>query len=301
MASVFRRLIIGLTALLISGPGFSAAEPEGPISLWKVSSETSSLYLLGSVHVLRPDMYPLPEAMTRAYEAADELVLEVDLSKVGQYEIASIMRAHGYYESTRGVEEDLSPETLTRLKTYLQETGLSYNSVRRFRPWFLSLNLGLLALASEGYDPDSGVDRYFMKRALDDGKPIAELENYREQIRMLADEPLAVQDLALRSYLDSAPDINTQISELLRHWRTGAVDEMYTRAIAEVSEYPPLLGQMERLIDERNRKMAAKIETMLQDNDTELVVVGVLHMGGEQGLVRLLGDHYQIKQLTSSP
>ena len=70
-------------ALLLSILAFCAETDLGAQEkslLWKVSRDTNSIYLLGSIHYLRKENYPLKKPILDAFEASKRLVLEIDLN-----------------------------------------------------------------------------------------------------------------------------------------------------------------------------------------------------------------------------
>ncbi|MEX1237844.1 MAG: TraB/GumN family protein, partial [Pseudomonadales bacterium] len=266
------------------------------LPLWRIESETARAHLLGSVHALPADFYPLPAAILDAYDASEVLVLEVDISRVDQEQMQQLMRATGYYKANSTLATELPPPTLALLDQYIAKRRLP-EDVNRMKPWLVALNVGLIELAHRGYFPAYGIDQYFMNRAIADGKPILQLETMREQIEMLAADPPTIQALSLHASLAEVDEFTQRIDDLMTAWRQGDPDRLLAVSKASTADYPALAGQMARIIDQRNVTMAEKIGTYLAKPGQYFIVVGALHLGGESGLIRLLRQDFVVTQV----
>lgn len=243
-------------------------------------------------------MYPLPNKMTQVLVEADTLVVEVNLLALDPQKVKSIVEAQAIYpDNAKGLEADLKPETIDLLKAYLKTTGGDLDALGSMRPWYLSINLGLSELARRGYDAELGIDFHFLKTARSTGMDIIQLETFEEQIRLLADDPVAVQDLALRAMLEDMRGLDQYLDQLITAWKAGDAHQMYDLSMQVNQRYPQLIAQSERLVDQRNLRMAAAIEELLKAPGDLLILVGALHMGGDQGLLKLLGRNHRIRQV----
>ncbi|MFT6753062.1 MAG: hypothetical protein ACJA2O_003254 [Candidatus Azotimanducaceae bacterium] len=267
------------------------------LSLWQIDHEDAQVYLLGSVHALKPEHYPLPISIEEAFTASDNAVFEIDLAKLSSYEIALVMQALSTFPRPRSLESELSQSTLTLLSEYLKRNDLKMASFSQFKPWRVALQIALLEMSSFGYKTELGIDQYFQDKARVEGKPIYQLENFREQIALLASDSIELQDLSLRATIIESESVETMIRELVSAWQRGAADEMYNLSTQDKDKYPELSNQMERLLDKRNVKMAKTISQYLEQDGTYFVVVGALHMGGPMGLVKLLSKDYVVEQI----
>jgi len=291
----FCLLILG--ALLLTACA-SINSPPDRVSLWKIQNGEAVVYLLGSVHALTPKEYPLPTSMEKAFTEADQTVFEVDLGLTSDEEISRLVRQLAFYKSPMSLQSELSDDTLILLKDHLAEKAIEFDSVKRMKPWFLSLTLALNELKSLKYEADLGVDQYFQQKARSQGKPIIQLESIAGQFQLLASDPPDIQELALRAGIEDSSRVEQQINELINAWRQGDADEMWRIAIGN-SEYPALDSQVEKLIDNRNVQMTRKIAEYLKSKQTTLVVVGALHIGGEKGILNLMSANYVIEQMGS--
>ena len=268
------------------------------LSLWKITNHNNVVYLLGSIHAMKEDMYPLPGPIMEAFQAAEVTVFEVNLTQIDRARIAEIMRKRGSYEPPASIYDDLSPETIELLANYLLESKISIDQVRYLKPWHLSLNIGVMELGRLGYKTELGLDQHLQQLALQHGKEIQELESFDQQIRILSSDSLDIQDLSLRVSLRDRADIEEELTLMVTAWHNGEPDRMYQLTLDSVKEYPELQSQMNRLVLSQNVKMVSKIRSYLDDGRKYLVVAGALHMGGPQGIIKLLAKDYEVEQLS---
>ena len=272
-----------------------------PISLWEVKSDTATVYLMGSIHAFKEEMYPLPAPFEAAYQAADKTVFEVDMETANTYEASLLIKERGTYPGLETVETNLPPETLEKLRAYLSKNQLPLAAFSRIKPWLILLQVGIFEIAKLGYVTEQGIDLHFQNKARADGKPLLALETFEAQIELLSSDTPEVQAIALDAALDDVDALPTQIEAMIDHWQVGDAEGLYKMTVAEYEDVPALKTQLFKQLDNRNLGMARKIEAYLATDETYLVVVGSAHMGGEQGLLSLLGKHYKIKQFQHSP
>lgn len=267
-----------------------------PICLWQIHSKGAEVYLLGSIHAVRRDVYPLPAPMEVAFRQAGTLVVEVDTNRLSPQRIARAMREKGTYQPPDTLDAHLSPATRSALAAWLKRRNIDPAALAGMKPWLVSLKLEMRELARLGYDPALGIDRHFLDEAALTRKPVEELETWEGQIDLLSSDPPAVQDLELRATLQELPHADAQIRALVAAWQRGDADGLWRLATSSSRRYPGLARQMRRLTTDRNRRMAVKIRGYLARGGNWLVVVGALHMGGPDGLVKLLGKDFRVVQ-----
>lgn len=301
--SMLKSLQFGLYALvmlLTAGQSYALDQTsrsgEDKCFLWEVRSDTATVYLMGSFHMFKQDMYPLDECFTDAFDKADILVVEVNMNNVDQEKMAELFKQRGIYQGDVTIEQRLSKETLDKLKEYLNSRGIDMTQVNRMKPWFLGMTIAVQEMISLGYDPNLGVDLYFMANLGD--REIISLETIEEQLEILAGDPQDIQDLALRMELEDIPELESLMSRMIDAWSSGdagALDEIMREP---EDRYPGLEQQFKRTIDDRNILMAKKITHFLDTDKTYFVVVGGGHIGGEKGLLTLLANKgFSIHQL----
>ena len=267
--------------------------------LWKVSSDTNTVYILGSVHVAKADIYPLAEAIENAYALSEYLVVEVDINAISELEMTYLLIKKGIYPTGESLRDNISEDLYSRLCDRLREsdpTGQWLSSVHLFRPWVAATLISDLDYMALGYDVEFGIETYFLDKAEADGKDILELESFEYQLDIFA----SLSDDLQIAMLEDA--VNNQVTEesmetMFEAWSTGDAEMMEQLLFISKALHPEYQPVYDVLYDERNFLMIDRIEQYLQDNETYFVVVGAAHLVGENGLINLLVDKgYTVQQ-----
>jgi uncharacterized protein YbaP (TraB family) len=129
--------------------------------LWKVTSEKGTLYLQGSVHILKADSYPLDPAIEQAYAASEVLVLEVDMKEMTSPETQQRIMSKAMLPADKTLSGILNINTYQKLNTACDEAGLPIAALEKFKPWFATMTLTLVKMQKIGFDPQHGLDKHF--------------------------------------------------------------------------------------------------------------------------------------------
>jgi uncharacterized protein YbaP (TraB family) len=271
----------------------SAGEEIEKTFLWKVDGGESCLYLLGSIHALRDDAYPLPQPIEAAFDEAEVLVFEIDVGDMTKAAIT--MMGAGTLDEGSTLEELVGPETWFELKVLAGTLGLDPAAFNRMKPWMAALTLAAFELTKHGYLATAGLDTYFSRRANEAGKECLALETAEFQVSLFADLT-PEQSLAFLRY--TLADLETMIPEMERmylDWRHGKVEPLEELMFEGFDEFP---GVFERMVVDRNRAWVPKVVELLQGDRDAMVVVGSMHLIGEHGLIALLQQQgYAVTQL----
>ena len=274
----------------------SAFKPGTPVLMWKVSSKTNTAYLLGSVHVGDKSMYPLPDVIEDAFDAASVLIVEVDMTKVNQAQLQQIMMTLGSYPEGDDLFQHISPRTRARLDTFLGQYGIPPAAFAQYRPWLAALSVTMFPMIKAGLNPSEGIDMYFLNKAK--GKRIEQLEDAEWQVKLFAEFPEKVSDAVLSRSIIQAASINEHYAKLASLWSHGdavKIDELTKSWSAGESAEERAFDR--RLREERNPHMTQKLEQCLQSSETCFMVVGAAHVIGSQGIVKQLQAHgYRVQQ-----
>lgn len=254
-------------------------------TLWELHGEHNTVFVLGSIHVLRPSDYPLDAAVLDAYGRAQALVMEIDLGAEGEDQIQSEMLASATLPSDRSLATVLGAARYERATRLARGVGVDLSMFERFTPWFVAEAISVLELAQLGFRPESGVEMYFLDKARADGKPISGLETARDQIALFENMRLEQQSEYLVSSLEQADALPGEIGEMVRAWRAGDTGWFDRQLRQELGDDPALY---ESLIVERNRKWLPKIEALLRERRNYLVIVGTGHLVGRSSVLALL-------------
>lgn len=280
-----------LLAALLALPA-SAAERH---VLWTIDGERNTVYLLGSLHVLRAKDGPLPAVTDAAYVDAERVVMELDMDDAlaDPVSLAGAMQRWALLPegtSLRGVLGEGYAQVAERSRA----AGLDLALLDRFAPWFVAVTLLQIELANRGFTPELGVEQTLTRRAVADGKPITGLETPDEQFRAIGGLPLPQQKRMLLMTLEETEQLDTEIDTLLAAWRSGDVETLGKTLSAEYDDFPELYGP---LTEDRNRAWVPQLVAMLDDDDDYLVVVGALHLVGRNSVIDLLEQRgYEVEQ-----
>ena len=288
-------VFLGLSYSLLSTSYSLAAQPATAQkhSLWSVNGKSNTVYLLGSVHFLSPKE-KLPQAMEAAYQDAEALVMEIDMDDLDPMEAQKVALELGMLPEDRTLEMELGAELYSEVVTKAKELGIDPAMLTRFRPWFAALTLVQLHLIKMGLDPNSGVEQRLTARAGTDGKPIQGLESLREQFGMLAGLPPEQQREFLLYSVEDSERATKEIDRMLTAWRAGDVAALDKLLAEGMEQYPKVYRP---LTVDRNRKWISSIENLLDDQDDYLIVVGTLHLVGDDSVIELLEKKgHRVKQ-----
>lgn len=275
--------------------------------LWKVSDDDNALYLLGSFHLLKPSDYPLSQDVQAALVDAEEVVFELSPEEMASPALGLQMAQAAARTDGSTLDSQLGPELAARLSQWAQDntahlrrTGVTHEVLQMFQPWFAGLMVSVVELTKQGLDPELGLDRHFMAKATEAGKSTAALETGAEQIAVFAGMSEREQLQMLAEALDQAAAGPAQIDQMHLQWRTGDTEGLWTGMAAELKrDYPQLYR---RINVERNDAWVPQlVERLEAGNDDVLVVVGALHLLGEDGVVEKLGARgYTVERICTA-
>lgn len=291
-----RLAFLCILALLIIFTGPSGSFAQGNITfMWKVEEKGAVVYILGSVHFLKKEHYPLDPKIENAFEASDTLVVEanvIDMTKIDP----QIIAAKAIYGENDSLKNHISVETYELIKQEATRLGLPMEMVDRQKPWILSLTLASLEIMKLGYDPIYGIDRYFLSKA-GRVKRVLELEGLAYQINLLSSLSAQEQELLLLFTLKDLKNAGEQVDNLIKAWTAGDAPGIEVILMKKLREDPRIHPFYEKFLYLRNGEMASKIEFYLKTNGTYFVVVGAAHLIGEKGIIQMLKSKgYKVQQ-----
>lgn len=264
-------------------------------SVWAVSDGDRTVYLGGTVHLLRASDYPLPDEFEQAYAAADELYFEVDINAMNDLSTQAQMLRQLTYNDDRTLQSVLSDVAYAALEEYTEEVGLPVMMMQKFKPGMVVTTLQMLEFQKLGFTPQ-GVDSYFNTRAMEDAKPLGALETIGEQIGFLAAMGEGNESEFILVSLHDLNEISDTMEAMIAAWREGDAERLAELFVAEMKEQAPEV--YDSLLRQRNLNWLPEIESMFADEDTEFVLVGAAHLVGEDGLLTMLrAKGYEVSQL----
>ena len=279
----------------MSGSAF-AGDQAHPVTLWRVAGETNSVYLLGSIHLLRKEDHPLPIVIGHAYDDADVVVMELDMDDMDPaYAQAAFNRAGVMTDGTT-LRDLMGDEAYAQADQAAAQIDIPLDMLSQSEPWLAAMTVELMMLYRIGFNPLLGVEMTITQRATSDGKPIEGLETIDEQLSFLDGLPIEAQREMLLQVLTEGAAMSEQIDDLIQAWHHGDTAALAEGLLNSIGKQDEL---NEVLVDSRNRRWASVIATWLDDEQDYLVVVGALHLVGANGVPALLENRgFGIHQLS---
>lgn len=287
-------------------PCYSCAAPDtsdeenGKSFIWKITSDNSHVYLLGSIHIASPDIYPLDSDIENAFQDSDKLVVEINIKEVGPITSMLLLEKYGTYPPGEGLKQNLDEDLYERLETSFQEMGISLSAYDDYRPWIIVTMMEGMIITDQDYSAEYGIDIHFMEKAADRNMEIVELETVEYQFEIMSGIPDELMIKVLEMSLEG-PDMDDYIDIvgfMLALWEKGNAEGIEEVLFEDLEEEPALAPYYDVMFNQRNHNMQAKIEEYLADEYVYFIVVGAGHLVGEEGLVNLLDEAgYEVEQL----
>jgi uncharacterized protein YbaP (TraB family) len=254
-------------------------------SLWELHGKHNTVFLLGSIHVLRPGDYPLSPAVMQAYTSSKSLLMEINLADMDLEQLQAEMLASAMLPEGKSLPGVLGPKRYSRAESLARDVGVELATFDQFAPWFAAEAISQLQLLQLGFQPTSGVEMYFLERARSDGKSIAGLETVHDQIALFEGLSLDAQAEYLVASLEQAHELPKQVDDMVHAWQRGDTAWFDDQLKSELGRDPVLY---QSVLAARNRKWIPKIEALLNDDKNYLVIVGTGHLVGRDSVIDLL-------------
>ncbi len=270
-----------------------------PVTMWKISGAKNSVYLLGSIHLLRSQDYPLPVVLEDAYADAEVLIMEIDMDDIDPVATQQVFSNYGVLHDDRTLRDLMGNELYRQATIAAEVIDIPLEMLSKTEPWYAAMTVEMMMLGRFGFNPALGVEMHMTGKATRDGKPIEGFETIEEQLQFLDGMSLPAQRAMLLSTLQDSAKMGEMMDDLIDAWRYGNVDFLEDGILDELAEHAEL---KKALVTDRNARWVTKIEALLDDDDDYLIVVGALHLVGHGGVPELLDRNgHEIHQLRESP
>lgn len=293
---------LGLAAALVLGPTRAFAQAAAPATpaavravpqatgagpaLWVIRDADSTLYLFGTVHVLRPTTAWGSPRVDAAFDSADQVWFEIS-NPDDQMAIIPLIQQHGV-SPDRQLSHLITTGQLNLLDSAARSIGSTALQMDVYRPWLAALTLSIAPLTRAGYDPKSGVELTLKARADAAGKPVHGFETIDKQVRILAGMPESEQLAFLGSTLESYEDATVELDRMVEAWAAGDLATLEAVGVEEMQSESP--GLYRALLVQRNTDWADQIQTLLAGSGTTFIAVGAAHLAGDDSVQEILED-----------
>jgi uncharacterized protein YbaP (TraB family) len=278
-----KRIAFGFALALFAAPALAQ------LPAWKAQhpERPGTLLLLGSIHLLRAADHPLPDVVDQFYSLSDSIVFELDLDDLAATDVQSRFMGAALLPAESSLEHMLGPtlyaETAAAARTY----GIDVRLFSRFEPWFVATMLMSFGLSNLGYEAQFGVEQYLLGKARSDGKDVLGVEALDDQVAvfdLLSDDD---QMAFLEQTLAELQRDSESMTSLVSAWRSGELESLESDLMRDFGQFP---GLYERLVVDRNTTWVETLEEFSSQNTVYGVVVGALHLVGDNSVLEMLRD-----------
>jgi uncharacterized protein YbaP (TraB family) len=304
MLRIMKRHTVRLTTAFLLALAFlrpaaaqekQAAPPRGLHCLWKVEGKTNSVYLMGSVHALKAENYPLPAPLESAFTNSQVVAFETDISAMEDPKLALKMLAKSRLPEGKTLQTEFAPDVYRDFTNHLKGGLMSAEMMGSLTPAFAALTLTVLEIQKLGLDPENGLDKHFFPLARKAEKEIVPLETVDFQIGLLTDFTKDEANSLMKSTLKELSNMGKELNDLLKAWEVGDSTKLEKLLNESMADEPVIF---KRLLTDRNKTWLPKIEEFIRGGKNTAVIVGAGHLVGNEGVVELLKKKgYKLVQL----
>ena len=291
-----KRVVCAFLAAAAAAATLSAQAP-APTKhfLWAVSTPGAPpSYLLGSLHVLTPDYYPLAPRIDQAFTSSKVLIQEADLDEVNNPAVVMGLIGKAMLSDGRTLDQLIPQALYAKVMERADTLGLPRAAVQRMKPWLVALSLTQPALQAAGFKAEHGVDMHFFERAKKAGMTRRALETVAFQFDRLDRLTPAQQESLLQSTIDEIDTQITNVKTIADAWARGEAATVEKLLLTSMTSSPDLY---QSLLVERNASWVPSVEACFKEQASCFIVVGAAHLVGPDSLVAMLQKKgYKVEQ-----
>lgn len=291
----FTLIVIGAAILLPA----AAEEVITRVPIWELKSDSATIYLAGSVHLLREQDLPIPAAFDEVYALSERIVFELDMEDMMNPATAMAVRRQGMLPEGESLSDHFDEETIKAIKSYAGEMGLPVAILEQMKPGALFITLTSMAATRHGARPDLGIESQYFQKAQKDNKTTSGLETMAFQMGIFHRISIKTLTRMIHEMIEKQDESAKALDDVIAAWKSGdpkQIEEIIVSELAEEEEVKKLL------LDDRNRSWIPSIEQALSGDENVLFIVGAAHLAGEGSVIDLLGKKgYTAKQLSIIP
>jgi uncharacterized protein len=276
--TAMKKLLFG--SLLAFGQAFAQTPAPATIdadpALWVVKDSDTTVYLFGTFHLLNDKYQWFDEAVKTAFDAADELVVEADISDAAGAQ--AVVLKLGLTADGPTLREKMPKELAERFTQTMAKYGLPASAFDRFDPWFAALSLTQVQYLKMGLNPESGPETKLLTAAKSGAKTINALETVEQQLGLFDSMTEAKQLEFLRLTMKDIDEVPKVVGDMLAAWSGGDVDKLDKLLNKGLAESPELA---KLLFEDRNANWAKWVADRMSKPGTVFVAVGAGHLTGK--------------------
>ncbi|MBT8423110.1 MAG: TraB/GumN family protein [Gammaproteobacteria bacterium] len=275
---------LALTALLALS---STAATAGPLPLWEIESADNRVLIMGSVHFLRPSDYPLRDGLNEAYDIADTITMEINMAEIDQLAMQSTITSLAIDPDGSSLRELMGQSAFAEAEQQAAELKIPLAMFETFEPWFAALSVSQLRMVQLGFDPAWGVEAMLTRKAVKENKTLAGLETIAEQLGFMDGLDIPTQRKFLLQSLEDAASVANEVDTIVEAWKQGDAGALEQSLLESLEDAPQLY---DALLVRRNKNWVAPISALREKPGDHLVVVGAMHLVGDDSVLAMLKD-----------
>ena len=260
----------------------AAAVKDVDPALWVVKDADTTIYLFGSVHILKPGLGWFDDGVKTAFDASDQLVLE--MVEPPAAEVQAMFGKFAMDQKGKALRSKMNDADRAVFEAAMGKLGIPAAALDPFEPWAAAMTLSILAMQKSGFDPNSGVEKQLTAAANISKKPISGLETMEFQLGVF--DTLAESE-QVQFLVETAKDIDdagATVDKMVDLWaapdpeKLGALmnEEMTSRVLYDA------------LLTKRNANWAKWISARMAKPGVTFIAVGAGHLAGPTSVQALL-------------
>jgi uncharacterized protein YbaP (TraB family) len=274
------RIMSGKIWLVILAVFLHVAAANAEPAMWVIKDSDSTIYLIGTLHLLKHDAEWNSEKVKKTVGESTELWLEIaDLDN--QAAMGPLITTHGK-DPNKPLSKKLNEEQRKKLAKMAATYSIPVANLEPMQPWLAAVVLAGVPLAKAGYDPQAGIDRALRTQAVAEGDQIRGFETVREQVLLFANLPEAAQIVFLTEVLDDLEEGLELVDKLAKAWIDGDTETIARLGVEEMKREAPAVYQ--KLFVDRNVAWSEKIIEILKGAGVQQIAVGAAHLAGPDSL-----------------
>ena len=269
-------------ATIFSLPTFAAGQP---VTMWQTQGEQNTIYILGSIHLLRPSDYPIPSVIYDAYDQAETLIMELDMDDMDPMATQAVVMQLGMNSNGETLEDILGARDYATAVSLANDIEIPLSMLAGSKPWLAAVTVETLMLTRVGFDPSQGIEMHLTSRAAKDNKNVVGLETAQQQIEILAGLSMDAQREMLMQTLTEGGQIEALLDDIINAWRKGDINYLNETLLSDMEGSSELY---QKVVVDRNKDWVRQIDSLLDDDNDYMIIVGTMHLVGADGVPSLL-------------
>jgi uncharacterized protein len=266
-----------------SEPVKSAATINADPALWVVKDADTTIYLFGTIHLMKPEVQWFDGGVKAAYDASSEIVMEMVEPEPSVAQRA--VQKFAIDPDGPALSKKLSAKQLRAYTKAMEGLNLPAASFEQFEPWFVATMLGIMPLQKYGFSPEAGVEKVIGAAAKRDGKKVSGLETMEQQLSFFDTLPEALQIKLLDETIKGLPGFGKQINGMLASWKVGKTDKLASALNKAMKETPEI---SKVLLKDRNARWTDWVAKRMDQPGTIFIAVGAGHLAGKDSVQSML-------------